>query len=475
MRDLCVPLTLIAGAFLILGVDVLLKKVKPIVLEALSYVTVLAAFVALFLRVDNPSAVAVFNGAVRFDGFSIVMILSILAATGLALLQSSHLAQRSNILFAEFLALVLLAASGMCFLIMSNDLITLFLSLEIMSLAVYVLTGVTRNEPRSTEASIKYFIVGSVASAFLVYGMVLVFGVTNSIQLPEIGERISSGGVGLIGIGMMMIGFAFKVGAVPFHMWVPDVYEGAPTAVTSFMSVAVKAAGFATLLRVVASIKTPLPGETADILQWIAILTMVVGNLMAIAQPSVKRMLAYSSIAHSGYALIGVIVTASSTVASERLDGSSATAFYLLIYTFMTLGGFAMISFAGEKLDDFQGLGYRRPLAALAMTVFMLSLAGVPPLGGFFGKFYLFRVALDSGLTGLVMVAVVTTLISVYYYVRVIVVMFMKPSPENASSAPGSFEVGLAVAVAALFTVALGLVPNDFIRLVTSLRLPIPG
>ncbi len=478
LQVIYVPLALMAGAFAVLGVDLLFKKGAPRDLrEYIAYASVIGAFALVVLRVWNFSSdQSGFSNAVALDGLALFLMVSILVATGLSLMLASNLSDRFHVAHAEYLALSLFASSGMILLAMSTEIVTMFLSLEIMSLSIYVLTGATR-DVRSTEASVKYFIMGSAASAFLAYGMVLLYGITGSVYIPEIGAKISSGeagGTALVGLGLMLIGFAFKVGAVPFHMWVPDVYEGAPTAVTSFMSVAVKAAGFGALIRVVSQLKLPMGSEAAEVLEVIAIATMLIGNVFAMAQSSVKRMLAYSSVAHTGYALIGVVVAAGSTRA-DRLDGIQATTFYLLAYTFMTLGAFASLVFAGSKdrdaesLEDFQGLAHTRPMAALLMSVFMLSLAGLPPFGGFVGKFLLFKSALGAHYTWLVVAAVVATLLSVYYYVRVVVVMYMKPAPERGPMPLADWSVGAALIVAAGFTLVLGIVPGDFIKLAGSL------
>jgi NADH-quinone oxidoreductase subunit N len=468
-----VPTILIGGAFVVLGLDLLRARGKPKdLLEYVSYLTVLSAGLVLITQVwsDTPAEVG-FKGSVVLDGLSKFLSVAVLAATGLGLMLAANLSNRFGADLPEVLALILISAAGMIFLAMSADLVTLFLSLEIMSLAVYVLTGCTR-DARASEASIKYFIIGSLASAFLLYGMVLLYGASGSIRLADIGR--ATGGLQLVGLGLFLVGFAFKVGAAPFHMWVPDVYEGAPTAVTSFMSVAVKAAAFGAMARVVLQVRGGAADAAASLLEGAAIATMIVGNLFALGQPSVKRMLAYSSVAHAGYALMGIVVAAGASETLRR-QGVSATSFYVLAYTFMTLGAFASLIYAAsrrgdaEKLDDFRGMARGRPAAAFLMALFMVSLAGIPPTGGFFGKFTLFRVALEAGYTWLVITAILTTLLSVYYYLRVVVVMYMEPESEDADRATPDFTVGAAIWVAALFTLILGIFPSRFLSLASSL------
>lgn len=442
--------------------------------DALEYVAYLALATALLdvLRKLGSIPIAEPTSPVLFDGFSLFMTIAVLAATALSLLLAANLVSRFRILMSEYLALVLFGAGGMVLLTMAAELITFFVSLEILSLAVYVLTGVTRRNVASNEAALKYFVIGTFATGFLLYGMALLYGATGTVYLKEITQRLTLSPMTVVGIGMLVVGLAFKIAAVPFHMWVPDAYEGAPTAVTAFMSVSVKTAAFAALMRLLIG---ALPKGTdlwGDVLFAVAILTMILGNLLALGQQSVKRMLAYSSIAHTGYALIGVVCATKSALAQEAV---AATSFYLFAYTFMTLGAFAFLIFAGrpdrdaEGIQDHEGLAKIRPAAALMMTLFMLSLAGVPPTAGFFGKFYLFRVAVEAGeprFLWLALVAVVTTLISLYYYLRVVVALWMKPYvPPQGGLMPQDPNVGAAVSIAAFFTLLIGVIPSNYLAL----------
>jgi NADH-quinone oxidoreductase subunit N len=367
----------------------------------------------------------------------------------------------ARIAAGEFYPLVLFATVGMVLMATGNDLIVVFLALEIMSIAVYVLAGIARDQPRSTEAALKYFLLGAFATGFFLFGIALLYGATGVTRLDLLADHLGSGGAPgplvLIGVGLLLVGFGFKIAMMPFHVWTPDVYEGAPTAVTALMAVGVKAAAFAAFARVFLH---HLPGleETWTGVVWIlAALTMSVGNLCALAQHNLKRMLAYSSIAHAGYALVGMVAGTD--------DGGAAVLFYLLAYGLTNLGAFGVVMALGragqpnERLEDYAGVGAAHPLLAVAMTVCMLSLTGVPPLAGFAGKFYLFSAAVEGGFVGLAVIGVVNSLISVYYYFGVIRQMYMvdgNPVIDSLASRP-YLAVGLLVSVGA--TVLLGLFP----------------
>jgi NADH-quinone oxidoreductase subunit N len=350
----------------------------------------------------------------------------------------------------------------------ANDLLTVFIGIETMSIAVYVLTGSWRRSSKSSEGAMKYFITGAFATAILLYGIALVFGATGTTSLPTIASRVHAANNPLFIIGMLLlvVALGFKIAAVPFHMWAPDAYEGAPTPVTGFMAAGVKAAAFGALLRIfgVAFNRPELAfgaNGWASALAILSVLTMTLGNLAALKQDNIKRLLAYSSIAHAGYLLIGVAALA--TV------GDAARApllYYLLAYTFTTIGAFGIVAWLGNRgderllLDDWAGLASRHPAAALAMTVFMLSLGGVPPTAGFFAKFYLFRAALEkSGLLWLVIIAVLNSVVSVYYYLRVVTAMYFREvGREPAPIRSGAMTAALIIAVGA--TILLGIFPS---------------
>jgi NADH-quinone oxidoreductase subunit N len=476
-------LSLIAGAFVVVAAGTLLRAEKrQAVSEFLSYFALAFALATVFLRImrkgDEPfEALVGFNGSVRLDELALFMTLTVIAATGLAVVLSADSMKGHEAAHGEYYGLLLLAAAGMMVLVEAQELITFFIALEILSLALYALSGLFRKDPRSNEASIKYFVMGAFASGFVLYGMALLYGATGEISIPRIGAQIAKGAAGpesLVTLGFVLfsIGLAFKVGAVPFHQWVPDVYEGAPTAVTAFMSVAVKAAGFGALLRLLLTAGRLESGTWGTILWGMALLTMVAGNLMAIGQSSVKRMLAYSSIAHTGYVL-GAVTSLRSPSGSGAVlqEAGTAAVYYLFVYTFMTLGAFAFLVHAGrgekdaEDIRDFAGLAKRKPWAALAMTVFMVSLAGIPPTAGFFGKFLLFKAMLGAEEYALVIVGVLSSAVSLYYYLRVVVTMYMKPEREGAEAPRLGFNSALVVYACALFTLALGLLPAKYLSL----------
>ncbi len=419
----------------------------------------LAVGEALLLWGGQESA---FGESIVLDSFALYFSLIFLLAAALTILSAIHYLRQTGIHEGEFYALILFATVGMIVMAAANDLLVFFLGLETMSIAVYVLTGMWRASARSSEAAMKYFIMGAFATGFLLYGIALIYGATGSTNLNLIAdfliEQPSDWPLYLIGGGfLLLVGFAFKVGAVPFHFWVPDVYEGAPTPVTGFMAVAVKAAAFAAWARILLHKFSPLDTDWVFPLWVIAIATMTFGNLLAITQTSVKRMLAYSSIAHAGYLLIAIVV-------GEEWGGLPLV-FYVATYAFMTLGAFAVLTCVadGDALNesylDFAGLGFKRPFLGLAMSLFMLSLAGFPPLAGFAGKFYIFRGAVLSGHLGLAIIGVLNSLLSVIYYLRVIVAMYMEEGGAAGKSFAQAPYVYIAIALAVIGTIYLGVLP----------------
>lgn len=403
-----------------------------------------------------------FNDSVMLDSFALFFALIFLLVAALTILSAIRYVRLAAMHEGEFYALVLFATLGMILMAAANDLLVFFLGLETMSVAVYVLTGMWRGSARSSEAAMKYFLMGAFATGFLLYGIALIYGATGSTNLNAIAdflvEQPSDWPIYLIGGGfLLLIGFAFKVGAVPFHFWVPDVYDGAPTPVAGFMSVAVKAAAFAAWLRILTYKLSPLDSDWVLPLWIIAVATMTLGNLLAIGQSSVKRMLAYSSIAHAGYLLIAIVV-------GEEWGGMPLL-FYAAAYAFMTFGAFAVLSgMAGdgeprESYRDFAGLGFKRPLLGLAMSLFMLSLAGFPPLAGFVGKFYVFRSAVLAGYLGLAIIGVLNSLLSVVYYLRVIVAMYMEEGGAEGTSFRQAPYVYIAIILAVIGTIYLGVLP----------------
>ena len=428
------------------------------------------AIVVLRLRRGMP-AVEGFGRAVGLDDFSLLLSLAILSATALMILLSADYVKERGIPAGEYVALALLAAAGMVLLVQSLDLATFFVSLEVLSLCVYALAGILRGEPRSNEAAIKYFVTGAFASGFLLYGMALLYGATGSLSIREIGATLQASPPGLLspatlGMALVAVGLSFKVGAVPFHMWVPDVYEGAPAPVTAFMSVAVKASAFGGFLRLLLA-AGPAQPVWGELLAGVALATMIAGNLLALWQRSVKRMLAYSSVAHAGYVLVAL---ASLPGGADRVQPAASALFYLFAYTFMTLGAFAFLVWMGregkeaEDVDSFAGLARRRPWAAAAMTLLLVSLGGIPPTAGFFAKFWVFKAAIGAGQYLLVVAGVATTALSLCYYLRVVVSMLMKPPGEGAGERV-SANAGFVVSIAAAATLLLGLWPSRFLDL----------
>jgi len=453
-------------------------------LDWAAYAGLAGAFYVVLTSLGVPQEA--FSKSIVKDDLSSFVSIAVLAAAALAILQAPTYVVQRGVYRAEFYALVLLAATGMIFLAQANELITMFLSVELLSLSIYVLTGITRRDRRSNEAAIKYFVQGAFATGFLLYGMALLHGATGTVHLADIAARLehmpSFPPLAVAGVALLIAGFAFKVGAAPFHYWVPDVYEGAPTVVTSFMSVAVKAAGIGALARIVLGALGSGSEAWGDLLFVVAILTMVAGNLAAIGQRSVKRMLAYSGVAHTGYALVGLASVSAATTHDARAGASSAL-FYVFVYTFMTLGAFAFLAWIGrppsaskphgedaEDISDFAGLARRRPAAAAMMTVFMVSLAGVPPTAGFLGKFLLFKTAVDNQQWWLAGIGILTSIVSLYYYLRVVVFMYMHESEagEGAAPASGDFNIGLAVGLCAFLTVLFGVRPGDYLVLAES-------
>ena len=479
-------LALIAGAFLVVAAGTLVRPEKRQgISEFICYFALAFALATVFYRIstaaksaDPATMLPAFNGAVKLDDLALFVTLAVIAATGLAVVLSADAMKGQEAAHGEYYGLLLLSASGMMLLVEALDLITFFIALEVLSLALYALSGLYRRDARSNEASIKYFVMGAFASGFVLYGSALLYGATATLSIPEIGRAlVSPGGIqapALVAPGfvLLLIGLAFKVGAVPFHQWVPDVYEGAPTAVTAFMSVAVKAAGFGAVLRILLTAGPSQSEIWGQVLWAMAMATLVIGNLLAIGQSNVKRMLAYSSVAHTGYILAGLTALRQSDASAIALrDAGAAAMYYVFVYTFMTLGAFAFLIYAGrgdkdaEEIGDFAGLAKRKPWAALAMTIFMISLAGIPPTAGFFGKFLLFKAMVAAKEYPLVIVGVLSSAVSLYYYLRVVVYMYMKPEPEGSETPRLGFNSALVVFACAAFTLALGLLPSRYLQL----------
>jgi NADH-quinone oxidoreductase subunit N len=418
-----------------------------------------------------------FSGMIAADNFSQFFNLLFVLIVAVTILLSHEQLEREDFHAGEYYTLLLFSAAGMMLMAGAVDLIMVFLGLELLSISLYILAGFSRLRLESEEASIKYLLLGSFASGFLLYGIALVYGSTGSTNLgcvaQALGQRspfatdvcrtVAATGqhvpaMLLAGMGLLIVGLGFKAAVAPFHLWTPDVYEGAPTAVTAYMSVAAKAAAFASFLRVFLIAFPSLAVDWSSMLAVIAVLTMVVGSTVAIFQQNIKRLLAYSSIAHAGYILVAV-------VAANRL-GAQSVLFYTVVYTLMNLGAFAVVILLGRRgeehvqLSDYAGLGYRQPALAAAMAIFMLSLAGIPPTAGFLGKVYIFSAAIEAGQYVLAVLGVLASVISVYYYIRVIYIMYMvEPTRELGSPARAPWAT-LAAAIAVAGVVLLGLFPQ---------------
>jgi NADH-quinone oxidoreductase subunit N len=402
------------------------KGITPL-LAAIGLVIVLGISVSQFGR----EAVG-FGGMVMLDGFS-TFLTCLFAITGLLGVGLAYnYLQRMGIARGEYYVLLLFSVTGMILMSQASDLLVVYLALELFSIPLYAMAAIAQPKVDSEEAGIKYFLLGSFGSAFILYGIAMSFGASGSTSLAQIAAFIESGAVNLplllVGAGLMLVGFGFKVAAVPFHMWLPDVYQGAPTSVTAFMAAGAKAAGFAALLRVFAVGLPALAADLTQILVVLASLSMLVGNFVAIAQTNIKRMLAYSSIAQAGYILMAFVPYANPAVRDISI---AAALFYLAAYTLTSFGAWSVVialekpDGSGLKIDDYAGLGRRQPLLAAAMTVFMLSLIGLPPTLGLVGKIYLFSAVIAGGYYPLAVVGVLTTLVSAYYYLRVVVKMYM--------------------------------------------------
>jgi NADH-quinone oxidoreductase subunit N len=441
----------------------------------ISLVGLIASAVVLYLMwTDGASAATAWGGMIAHDNLRLSFSFVFLFVTAMTILISTVWVEREDVPIGEYHSLLLFATVGMMFMASGNDLVILFLGLETSSLATYVMAGLRRTDLRSNESAMKYFILGSFASAFLLYGMALVYGATGTTNISEIAAKVADPNFPallLVGGAMLIIGFGFKVATVPFHIWTPDVYEGAPTPITAFMAAGPKSAAFASFVRMfvlgfplLAGVQVSgyLHESWVTALTIMAGLTMTVGNIAAIVQNNVKRMLAYSSIAHAGYALVGFIGAGMATSIEKRDAAIASVAFYMLTYAITNMGAFAIVNLLAQKNDrrtefeDYNGIGFRSPVLAFALSLFMLSLLGLPLTAGFMGKIMVFRPALEAGnpmLTFLVVVAVVNTAISAYYYLRLIVVMFFRDRSDEwvAPRIPTALAAVLLITILGVF------------------------
>jgi NADH-quinone oxidoreductase subunit N len=446
-----------AGALLVTIIESFYRTAERLSFWMTLIVLALAGGIALSGVSSDGSA---FGGTVLTGGYAwYFAFLFCVCGILVAFLSHSYLAKQQTP-FGEYYLLLLTALAGMMAMAAANDLIVFFLGLETMSIPFYVLAGFTRAIPTSNESSLKYFLLGSFATGFLLYGIALVYGTTGSTSIAYMRASlpaVSGDPVFIIGLGLLLTGFAFKVAAVPFHMWVPDVYEGAPTTVSAFLSTGGKAAAFAALLIVFAPDVLLSTSGIRQVIAVIAALSMILGNVLAISQSSIKRMLAYSSVAHAGYLLTGIV--------AANAAGENGVLFYLLAYTLMNVGAFGVVALletsAGERrtIDEFAGLSRTQPVLAALMALFMFSLTGIPPMAGFFGKYYVFAGAIEGGYTWLAILGVLMSVVSAYYYLRVVVVMYF----QDGAAAPAVRvpRLGLvALVLSALALLGLGVFPS---------------
>lgn len=497
--------SIIAPELFVCGAAVLVMLVDAFVRPTQRWITGGISLTGLFLGgiasvclwINGTPSADAFNGMIVLDELRLGFTLIFLIVSALTLLLSNVWVENERLPAGEFHSLLLFATVGMMFMASGNDLVIIFLGLEILSIATYVLAGFRRTDIRSNEASLKYFILGSFSSAFLLYGIALVYGAT-SIAEPGLGEtvnRIVPGTTNIAeiasridqaqypallyaGAAMMLVGFGFKIATAPFHIWTPDVYEGAPTPVTAFMAAGPKAAGFASFMRVfvfglpfvVSTSAGSLHQTWVTTLMVMAILTMTLGNVVAIVQNNVKRMLAYSSIAHAGYALVGFVAAGAATEVTQRNNAITSVIFYLLTYAVMNIGAFAVVQLiarSGDRrtsFEDYSGIGFESPILAFSLSLFMLSLLGMPLTAGFIGKVMVFGAAIDQGYYALVVIGVLNTAVSAYYYLRLIIVMFFgeRITAWSAPRIPAGVAVTLALTV--LGVLYLGVFPGRLIN-----------
>jgi NADH-quinone oxidoreductase subunit N len=433
------------------------------VIPGLTLLALIAALGATFVAFANGGAA--FQQMLLVDGFATFFRALVIVVGLLVFLTSGSYLHRERAEAGEYYALLLFCVSGQCFMAAANELMMIFIGLEISSIATYIMAGYLREDPRNNESALKYFLLGSFATAFLLYGVAWIYGLTGSTNLLEIRRVISNPqtapSLALVGTaaGLMFVGFAFKVSVAPFQVWAPDVYQGASAPVSAFMSAGPKAAAFAIFIRVYMTAFEPIASQWAPVLWICALLTMLVGNFAALRQSNIKRLLAYSSIAHAGYVLVAI--TAHNDV------GVQAVMFYMAAYAFMNVGAFAVVAhFArrGERflrIEDMAGLGFRQPGLAALLTIFLLSLLGVPLTAGFFGKFYVFKAALDGGLVWLTILGLLNSAVAAWYYLRIIVVMYMYEPTESVEGVqPLGVGMSAALWVSAVATILLGVFPG---------------
>jgi len=452
-------LTMVAIALIILLLDLLVRRKEILAAVSIGGVALVAA-----MLINGHGTT--FSGMFISDGYSSFFKIIFFINVILSVLISVRYIAIEKVNYGEYYSLIMFSTSGMMLMASAGDLIVLYLGLELMALSTYVLAGFIRHNIKSNEAALKYLLLGAFSSGFLLYGISLIYGLTRTTNLTDIAIFISTTGLTgnpalLLSVMFFVVAFGFKIAAVPFHMWAPDVYEGAPTSITAFMSVGPKAAGFAVLGRVFMLAFASVSVDWSTILIPVSILTMALGNIVALSQTNIKRMLAYSSIAHAGYALLGII--------AANNEGLASMMNYMMIYAFMNIGAFAVIimlrteGFRGEDITDYEGLSRTHPMASALMLIFMFSLTGIPPTAGFIGKLYLFMSAIHAGYTWLVVIAVIFSAISAFFYLRIVMYMYMR-EPKEAVALTTTKTVGIALGITVVAVLAIGVFPSFLIE-----------
>jgi NADH-quinone oxidoreductase subunit N len=468
LRDFQVILPLVVlviWAVILVLVDLWIPKKSKGITAALAVVGMAVALLLCLRQFSTPEAA--FNGLVQVDGFAVFLDVIFLGSGIISIGLAFDYLRRMNIERGEYYSLIMISTSGMLLMTYAEDLIVVFLALELLSIPLYVMAGFARLQVESEESALKYFLLGAFSSGFVLYGIALVFGATGSTSLTNIVASVANKTVQmplfLAGSALLLVGFGFKAAFVPFHMWTPDVYHGAPTSVTAFMSVGAKAAGFAALLRVFVTVFPSLAVDLTPVLWTLAAITMIAGNVIALAQMNIKRLLAYSSIAHAGYMAMAFVSYGKSDVVGNSI---SSMLFYLVAYSLTTLGAWAVVialekpGLKGLDLTDYAGLGKKHPLLGASMTIFMLSYTGIPLTLGFWGKVYLFGTAIQGGFIWLAVIGLLASLVSAYYYLRVIVMMYMKPGNPEISH---DLWVQIIAITCALLVVGVSFLPGTLL------------
>ncbi|TNE68404.1 NADH-quinone oxidoreductase subunit N [bacterium] len=457
-----IPATIVAiGGLLILLAEALANKTSISYWVAVT--SVAAALIKVMFELTLPATEA-FGGMYIFGGANAFGAMVVLIGTLFSLLLSKDFLAAIGYDKGEVYALILFATLGMLTMVGANDMITVFIGLETMSICLYVLAGLVRENKQSNEAALKYFLLGAFSTGFLLYGIALIYGATGSTNFDVIGSSTKEGFVFWGGVSLLLVGFFFKISAVPFHMWTPDVYQGAPTTITAYMATASKSATFVTLIFVLANALNIEMVQIKEAIFWVAVATMVLGNVIAIVQDNVKRMLAYSSIAHAGYALVGII--------AGTAEGYNAVLFYLFAYTLMNVGAFGVIAFYEKhkekdftNIENLAGIGFSQPVMAALLSMFLFSLAGIPPFVGFIGKYKVFAAAINQGEITLAIIGVLASAASAYYYLRVMVYMYFKQSKDTVSFTNPAFIYQFALILLLLFTVYFGVMPTELSKI----------